>query len=201
MVNRVNRKAGDEHGRLTLIETAKRNGVGGWVCYCVCGGLTFVRFDSIKSTNSCGCLRKELGKARKTHGKLGTKVYEAWHSMKQRCLNPNHKAYRNYGGRGITVSEEWVNSFENFLKDMGEPTPGMELDRIDNEAGYSAQNCRWVTRKENARNRRTNVSMDGMTLAEAAERSGYSVQVLSWRTKKMGMTLTQAMQTPKLRNR
>lgn len=201
MANRTRREAGDTHGRLTLIRTAKGcNGVGGWLCACSCGNETFVRFDSMKSTQSCGCLRKEKGEARATHGARNTKAYHAWSAMKQRCINPNHASYHNYGGRGIDVCERWLD-FENFLADMGQPPEGAELDRINNDKGYSPDNCRWTSKKQNANNRRTNVVIDGVTLTEAAERSGHSVQVLSWRIYKMGMSLQEAMQTPKLRKR
>lgn len=201
MADRTRRLPGDIHGRLTLIRTAKGcNNVGGWICKCSCGNETFVRFDSLKSTRSCGCIRRERGRSRAIHGASGTKAYEVWHAMKQRCLNPTHAAYRNYGGRGIAIYEEWLD-FSNFLKDMGQPPEGMELDRADNEKGYSPDNCRWVTKKQNANNRRTNVVMNGLTLAQAAEASGHSIQVISWRLHKMGMTIEEAMQTPKLRKR
>lgn len=201
MVNRIRREAGDTHGRLTLIRTAKGcNGIGGWVCKCSCGNECFVRFDSMRSTQSCGCLRKEKGEAKATHGARNTRAYYAWSAMKQRCFNPNHAAYHNYGGRGITVCEAWMD-FNNFLRDMGQPPTRAELDRTDNEKGYSPENCKWVTKKQNANNRRTNVVMDGLTLTQAAEISGHSVQVISWRLNKLGMTLQEAMQTPKLRKR
>lgn len=203
MANRTRREAGEIHGRLTLVRTAVRaDGIGGWVCSCSCGNETFVRHDGFKSTKSCGCLRKELARARQTtHGATKTTAYAAWHSMKQRCCNPKHKAYHNYGGRGITVCDRWLNSSAAFLEDMGPGAPGLELDRIDNNQGYSPDNCRWVTRKINANNRRANVVLDGLTLTQAAEISGHSIQVISWRVYKMGMTISEAILTPKLRAR
>ncbi len=200
MVNRVRRSAGDRHGRLILIAPTKKEGVrvGGWQCQCDCGNETFVRYDSFKATHSCGCIRKEQGKARATHGAHGTKAYTAWQSMKKRCLNTKHPAYANYGGRGIEICPEWM-EFSNFLRDMGQPEDGMQLDRIDNDGSYNPTNCRWASQKTQANNRRTNVVIDGMTLAQAADLSGHSIQVLSWRIYKMGMTLEKAMQTPKMR--
>lgn len=106
-------------------------------------------------TKSCGCLRKEyiLEKLTK-HKRADTPMHNIWRSMKQRCLNSNDRGYKHYGGRGITVCERWENSFDNFLADMGEKPLGCELDRINNEKGYSPENCRWATKSENAFNTR-----------------------------------------------
>ena len=87
-----------------------------------------------------------------THGKTGSKEYSIWVNMKQRCLNPNNTSWRNYGGRGITICKRWL-KFENFYADMGERPKGLTLDRIDNDKGYSPQNCRWTTMKVQALNR------------------------------------------------
>ena len=84
-----------------------------------------------------------------------TSEYSAWTALKQRCLNTKDKAYPAYGGRGITVSEDWVNSFENFYRDMGpKPNASLSLDRIDNDKGYSAENCRWADKATQTKNRR-----------------------------------------------
>lgn len=106
----------------------------------------------------------------------GNYLYKAWLGMVARCTKPNHLAWKNYGARGITVCDRWMD-FCNFVQDMGErPTPQHSLDRIDNEGGYSPNNCRWATRSEQARNRRSPkprnsaIKIDGLTLREFAEK-------------------------------
>jgi hypothetical protein len=102
-----------------------------------------------------------------------TRTYYIWRSMRERCRNPNHPEWYLYGGRGITVDPRWE-SYENFLRDMGERPDGMSIDRIDNDLGYSKDNCRWATPQEQARNRRTCVYIQTpygkMCLKELAER-------------------------------
>lgn len=91
------------------------------------------------------------------HGLRNVPEYENWHNMKQRCLNPNFYGYVNYGGRGITICQRWIDSFVNFYEDMGKrPTPSHSIDRIDNDKGYTPENCRWATKTTQIVNRRMN---------------------------------------------
>jgi hypothetical protein len=127
--------------------------------------------------------------ARVTHGQyIGGKeapTHYVWRSMRSRCLRPKAKDYANYGGRGITVCDRWVHSFENFLADMGEKPEGLTLDRRDNNGPYSPENCRWATSAEQQNNKRTNrkyVSGEHTsTLTEWAKQLGISKELAYWR--------------------
>ena len=156
--------------KLTFVKvtTEKRNGTFKWELRCDCGGTRVSRPADVLAgkTQSCGCYqRAATSLARTTHGKSGTKRYNAWKSMHSRCSNPNVRSYRDYGAKGITVCPEW-NDYAQFILDMGEPPEeGMHLDRIDGSKGYYKENCRWVTPKFNNRNKSSNrvISMNGET--------------------------------------
>lgn len=146
---------GSSFGELTV--TAHTGIRDRMLCVCSCGAhkearLSHLRFGSVKS---CGCLlktrpREVFGKTLMAH----TRVYKVWNSMVDRCTKPHHHAYKHYGARGISVCERWL-KFENFLNDMGPQPSGLSLDRINNNLGYSAENCRWTDRFTQARNRRS----------------------------------------------
>jgi hypothetical protein len=164
----VTELVGQRFGRLIVVDGADAvKGRKAAKCVCDCGSHHVVAIIQLKRgrSRSCGCFRRERSRAQglstRKHGHSvgykGDKVYRAWQRMKERCLNPSHHAYADYGGRGITVCERWLESFENFLADMGEPLAGQSLDRIDNNLlidSYSKGNCRWATPVMQARNRR-----------------------------------------------
>jgi len=130
-----------------------------WKCKCDCGNFVERPITLLKKghTKSCGCLRKEkFHKLIYKHGLRRTKIYRVWASMIQRCNNLKGTGYKNYGGRGIKIYEKWTN-FKFFFKDMGEGyKENLEIDRINNNGNYEPNNCRWITKKENLNNKRTN---------------------------------------------
>ena len=157
---------GKKFGKLTIIGyTRGKNSTLLCECICECSPdkTKWILWSSLKTgkTKSCGCLNSsEVRRKRATkHGQKGTRLYQTWHGMKDRCNNPNNPGYKNYGERGITVCEEWNNSFKSFFewaKKSGYED-NLEIERIEVNSGYSPDNCRWTTDFEQARNKRNNI--------------------------------------------
>lgn len=141
---------GEKVNKLTLLENLAGK-KSRFLCDCGREHITCRYNVSRQMTKSCGCLRGEPESGKSVRN---MPEYQAWSDMKQRCYNPKVWAYPYYGGRGIFVSEEWRKSFLTFIKDMGPRIVGTSLDRIDNDLGYSKDNCKWSTKKEQMNNRR-----------------------------------------------
>lgn len=206
---------GKRFGRLIVAKEVEpeRRGDGSprrkFLCKCDCGNDRAVTGESLRSghTQSCGCLHIE--RAREGNLKHGhvtnrkpTPTYNSWFDMVRRCTDNKRKAYKNYGGRGITICDRW-RTFENFLADMGECPPGLTLDRIDNNGNYEPGNCRWATKKEQNRNQRTNrwIEFHGQKkiLADWARDIGIQTATLIERIEKW--SLEDALTRPKGGNR
>lgn len=144
-----------KYGKLTVlkeIEPLHNKKVRRFICLCECGNEKIVMLTNLNngSTTSCGCNRKGVNKK---HGDTGSPEHRTWKNMKRRCDNPKGNRWMQYGGRGIKVCERWLNSYENFLEDMGrKPSPIHSIDRINVNGNYEPSNCRWATPKEQSNN-------------------------------------------------
>jgi hypothetical protein len=196
-------ETGNKYGRLTVIEEAEKRGKQAWWrCKCECGNETEVCGAKLRNghTRSCGCLQKDVAAERlTTHGMSNSATRNSWRGMMERCTNSNNIGYENYGARGITVCERW-HKFENFLEDMGRRPDGLTLERIDNSKGYSPDNCRWATRKEQNNNRRDNriLTYNGisLTIPQWAEKLGVSKSALYNRVYSLGWSIERTLTTP-----
>jgi hypothetical protein len=150
---------GQKFGLLTVEKLDRIDKYAMWRCVCDCGKTTETRTSSLKNghTKSCGCLALLSGKEsyHYKHGKSHLDYHKVWVSMKLRCLNRNHHAFSSYGGRGITVCDRWLDSYDSFIRDMGpRPSHKHSIDRIDVNGNYEPSNCRWATATDQVRNRR-----------------------------------------------
>jgi hypothetical protein len=161
-MKRLEIELGSKYGKLTIVEEVEgvvrpNNRIRRkLLCLCDCGNQKVISLDSLRTnhTISCGCVNKEINsKLKTTHGLYKTEGYYSWYNMKQRCTNPNRKCYKDYGGRGIKVCDRW-DSFENFIKDMGERPKGYSIDRINSDGNYEPSNCRWADRDTQIKNRK-----------------------------------------------
>lgn len=154
---------GEKFGRLTVREFAGIKGRKAiWLCDCDCGKSHSAVGSNIRNgqTQSCGCLQRETtGRLKLSHGKCKSPTYRSWASIKSRCYNPNQQCYEKYGAIGIRMCDRWLESFENFLEDMGERPEGMTLDRENPFGDYEPWNCRWATAETQSLNKRGHVAI------------------------------------------
>lgn len=176
---------GQRFGRLVVVGRAENSKAGHirWKCQCDCGSTTTVGGTELRSghTSSCRCLSIEIMRARCfKHGQHHeNREYRTWCAMKQRCANPNHADYADYGGRGIRVCDEWQSSFIAFLRDVGRcPSDRHSIDRFPNNDGnYEPGNTRWATPIQQGRNQRTNrlIAIGGRTQCTAGWAEEYEI--------------------------
>lgn len=197
--------AGTKFGLITVTGApeSRRNGVY-YECQCDCGATLTVSATRLrrKAESGGGCQQCAKGRIGKHHhGSSRDATYSKYQAMKQRCCNPKHKSWKDYGGRGITVCERWQ-SFDNFLADMGAcPGPAYTIDRKDSNGNYEPGNCKWSTRLEQNRNQRNNIKIvvDGTeyaTLTLAAEAYGLPKQTVKARVRVYGWSVERALKEP-----
>lgn len=207
----INENIKQRGSRLQILEIARETGKKARaICSCTCGGITSVVLSKVKTarTVSCGCLISEnVHLAHEKNRKHGMSPasgciseYSIWAGIKQRCLNKNSKHFKDYGGRGITLCEEWM-EFTGFFRDMGHrPTPKHSIDRINNDGGYCPENCRWATRKEQCRNTRKTIMIEfngeSVPLVVAAELIGINEHTLYQRLFRHGWAIEDALSIP-----
>lgn len=199
--------AGKKFGSLQVLRTEGKykSGQYKWLCKCDCGNEVAVCSSSLVRglTKSCGCQKGNFCRdANIKHGKSKTRLYGIWTGIKTRCFDRNCDAYIRYGGRGITMCDEWANDFQAFYKwsmDNGY-AENLTIDRIDNTQGYSPSNCRWATYKEQGNNTSKNRMLTAFgethTLTEWAERSGLLFATLRRRVFVYGWDVEKAITTP-----
>lgn len=178
----IDGQIGSRFGMVVVLERIKPGTESLARVRCDCGTVKDVSIDNLRNgrVSSCGC--KQGGR---THDMSGTPEYAVWNAMLQRCSNPRHKKWKDYGGRGIRVCERWL-QFENFIADVGRrPAPHLELDRADNDGDYAPHNCRWISRRDQTNNTRRNVFIEfggeRLTIAQWASRLGIPRRTIAYR--------------------
>jgi len=200
---------GQRFSRWTVLDKESitiRNHTKVW-CRCDCGTEKLIDDQSLKTgrSTSCGCYHKSMTNAMQTHGDSSKNIkateYNSWAGMKQRCYNKNNIRYPEWGGKGVTVCDRWLNSYEAFLEDVGrKPAPHYTLDRYPNKTGnYEPNNVRWATPKQQSNNtaRNRNIEHDGevRTLAQWADKYKIQPATLSSRLRH-NWDLKEALNTP-----
>lgn len=203
-MKKVKDLTGQKFGRLTplkFLRIEKHKAI--WLCQCDCGNSIEVRGVELTKghTKSCGCLRKETcSNINKTHNKTNTRLYSIWCDIKKRCYNINYKSYKNYGGRGIAVCDDWRNDFMAFYKwSMSHDyNDNLTIDRIDVNGNYEPNNCRWATVKQQARNTRRNryFTINGEThcLSEWCEIYNINPKKVECRLNKLKWSIIEALE-------
>ncbi len=207
-------KEGEKHWNLTIISKHGRIGKCiAWKCRCDCGKEVVIRGTDIQrgTRKSCGCNKRkkrgprpDVAKKNKENAKyeyLHRPTYQSWQSMKARCLNQNDKDYHNYGERGITVCDDWIIDYNNFLKDMGQRPKGKTIDRIDVNGDYEKENCRWATPLQQCNNTRKNIYVtylgEELSASQMARKYGIETKTFIYRIKH-GWSIEKALLTPPL---
>ena len=158
----VDKNVGNKFGLLTILRRGENRGRHTTaVCHCECGTITEVRCAHLKTreTQSCGCFAtlKLKGFNCQYINSQSNPTYSSWVAMKTRCTNAKQPNYKYYGGRGISVCKDWLDSYDNFIRDMGPRPEGKTLDRIDPDGNYEPGNCRWATPAQQTYNRRCTI--------------------------------------------
>lgn len=198
---------GKRFGKLVVIKTAgkTKNGAYLWQCKCDCGNEIIANVGNLRNghTKSCGCLRVDRCKTNFTkHGLEHTRLYGIWSDMRLRCYDEKNIAYHRYGGRGITICDEWKNDVKAFYDwaTANGYNDSLTIDRIDNDGNYCPENCRWATVKEQASNRRSNilVTHNGktQTMKKWANEVGTPCKVVWARMQKLGWSAERALTEP-----
>lgn len=197
---------GEKYGRLMVLEYAHRNprGKSMWKCRCDCGNTKVVLGTHLTSghTTSCGCYNEDIIKSRvATHGMSKTRLYNIWRVMRKRCGYENATNYENYGAKGIRVCDEWhdYSKFRDWAMSHGY-SDNLTIDRVDNNKGYTPENCRWVDMKTQARNNSRNklIMFRGEThcMMDWAEILGINYRTLQQRLTTYGWSIEKAFTTP-----
>ena len=194
---------GQRFGYLTVLERvgSSKSNTATWLCRCECGNEVvrvsqYLRAKHRTHPRSCGCHH-----GNETHKQAQTPLYNVWVNMRRRCVDSSDKDWPNYGGRGITVCDRWMRSFQNFHDDISAGyKKGLTLGRVDNDGPYSPENCRWETPKQQANNRRSSKFVETpkgrMTVTEAARAYGLKKVTLEARLGRYGWPLEKALLTP-----
>lgn len=205
---------GKRFGRWTVLDYV---GNGKWECVCDCGTKKIHHTHTliVGKSLSCGCLHREImSKTAKTHGLTKSRLYSVWRDIKCRCFDINDRGFKNYGGRGITMCNEWANNFMAFHDwafangyDESAPQGKCTIDRIDTNGNYCPENCRWVDMKVQRNNTRFNTSLEYngkiMTLSQWSKELGISKSTICYRLYQMGWDAEKTLATPpdRVRNR